>query len=206
MTELHESAKAMYAPQDGVRYTYDAFSTWADNHQWELIDGTPHAMTVPSIAHQDISRGLFRQLDRFLIGHPCRVYAAPLGVRLNADSSDDTVVQPDLLVVCDRSKLSDGKSCKGAPDLIIEILSPSTARHDRMVKFNLYRFAGVQEFWIVDPDTRLVEAYVLVGGEYKLQKYADTDHAPVHVLPGLEIHLPEVFAEMDVEAEAQGQS
>ena len=201
MDELRESAKALYSPEQDRRYTYDDYAAWDDGKRWELIDGIPYAMSAPTTAHQRISGELHWQTRSFLRGKACEVFAAPFDVRLNADEGDDTVVQPDLLVVCDRAKL-DEKGCKGAPDFIIEILSASTVQHDRVVKFNLYRDAGVREYWIVDPDTKLVEAYRLEDGRYQMEdrqyrstQYAGTDNAPVQVLPGLEISLPDVFAE-----------
>ena len=122
------------------------------------------------------------------------IYLDDLEKRINADDEDDTVVQPDLLVVCDSSKL-DGKCCKGAPDLIIEILSPSTSRYDRMVKFQQYQQAGVREYWIVDPNDKTVQVCILESGRYFTTVHADTDTAPVSVLPGCEVNLQEVFAE-----------
>jgi Uma2 family endonuclease len=101
-----------------------------------------------------------------------------------------------LLVVCDNSKL-DGKCCKGAPDLVIEILSPSTARMDKLLKFNQYQRAGVREYWIVDPDTKSVQVCTLnESGLYVVVAYGDADTAPVSVLPGCEINLQDVFADI----------
>ncbi|MDR0310408.1 MAG: Uma2 family endonuclease, partial [Acidobacteriota bacterium] len=121
---------------------------------------------------------------------------APFDVRLNADTYDDTVVQPDLLVVCDRSK-PDGKCCVGVPDMIIEILSPSSGRHDKLVKFHLYQKAGVREYWIVDPETKTVQVCILENGKYVTTMYGDTDTdtVPVHVLDGCVIGLKDVFEE-----------
>lgn len=185
----------MPMPQENERYTYADYCTWDDSERWELIEGVPYAMSpAPSPKHQEISSNLHNQLYNFLKGKPCRVYPAPFDVRLNADDEDDTVVQPDLVVICNRSKI-DEKGCKGAPDLIVEILSPSTARRDRMVKLHQYQRAGVREYWIVDPDTKTVQVCILENGRYFVTAYADTDTAPVTVLPGCTINLQEVFAE-----------
>jgi len=185
----------MPLPEENERYTYTDYCTWDDSERWELIEGVPYAMSpVPTQAHQGISMELSSQIHNFLKGKTCKVFHAPFDVRLNADDEDDTVVQPDLLVVCDKSKL-DGKSCKGAPDLVVEILSPSTARQDRWVKYNLYKDAGVREYWIVDPDTKTVSVNVLGDGIYSAYAYGDTDTAPVSVLPGCMINLNDVFAE-----------
>ena len=175
-------------------YTYADYCTWDSDERWELIDGVPCAMApAPSVAHQSISRRLIRQLDTFLHGKPCEVFYAPIDVRLNADKGDDTVVQPDIIVVCDKSKLEDGKAVIGVPDLVIEILSPSTARLDRITKLTLYRRSGVREYWIVDPDSKAVSVHVLRDGEYIVRAYSDGDSVPVHVLEGCNIDLPQVF-------------
>jgi Uma2 family endonuclease len=104
------------------------------------------------------------------------------------------VVEPDLVVVCDKSKI-DKQGCNGAPDLVIEILSPSNSRHDRIVKFQKYLAAGVREYWVVDPDNKGVEVHVLQDGGYRTMVYDETAEAPVGVLPGCVIKLAGVFAE-----------
>jgi Uma2 family endonuclease len=99
------------------------------------------------------------------------------------------------MVICDPAKIDD-RCCKGAPDLIIEILSPSTARHDRIVKFQLYLKAGVRDYWIVDPDTKTIQAGIWENGRYSFAVYSDDGAVPVSVLPGLHINLSEVFTEV----------
>ena len=108
----------------------------------------------------------------------------------------DTVVEPDISVVCDKSKI-DHHGCKGAPDLVIEILSPSTRRHDRLVKLNLYQQARVLEYWIVDPDTQSVQVFLLDDGGFLRihEDYGREDVAKVHVLDGCFIELSKVFSE-----------
>ena len=185
----------MELPQKNLKYTYSDYYSWDDGKRWELIDGVPYEMSPSQTRkHQDVSVALLNQLSNFLKDKPCKVYHSPFDVRLNPDEEDDTVVQPDIVVVCDRSKLDD-KGCKGAPDLVIEILSPSTLRMDRMIKLEKYRQSGVREYWIVDPEARGVEACVLEGGRYYLTSY--TDEAPVNVLPGCVIDLKEVFPETE---------
>ena len=123
-------------------YTYEDYLLWSDEERWELIDGVPYNMTpAPSRVHQGISMELSRQIANHLAGKMCKIYAAPFDVRLPKSDEEEeqieTVVQPDLVVVCDGNKL-DERGCKGAPDLIIEILSPYTAGKDMKIKRNLY--------------------------------------------------------------------
>jgi len=139
-----------------------------------------------------------------LRGKTFEVYYAPFDVRLNAYSFDDIVIQPDILVVCDKSKL-DGKSVKGAPDLIIEILSPRNTRHDTVTKARLYRKAGVREYWIVDPNAKTVQICILENGKYVIHDYNDDDIIPVYTLKGCEINLSEVFYDT-VEIDDDGES
>jgi len=154
----------------------------------ELIDGMLYSMAAPSTVHQRISMDLSRQFSTYLLGKTCEVFAG-LAVKL----AKNTVYEPDLSVVCDKSKL-DERGCNGAPDLIIEILSPSNSRHDRIVKRKAYRKAGVKEYWIVYPDERSVEIHILVNDMYTINVYTEEDGLiPVSVLPGFEIDLITLF-------------
>jgi Uma2 family endonuclease len=175
-------------------YTYADYLEWDEGERYELIDGEAYMMAPPSRPHQGISMELSGAFWEFLKGKPCKVYTAPFSVRLHPaeDLSDDTVVIPDLIVVCDSSKL-DHRGCNGAPDLVVEILSPSTSRHDRNVKFQKYREAGVREYWIVDPEDKSLVVYALKNGEYVASTYEDTDTVQVAVLPGCAIDLKSVF-------------
>lgn len=180
------------------RYTLADVLTWDETERVELIDGAPVMMAPPSRIHQKISAELGRQLGNYLEGKKCEVYAAPFAVRLFEKAGDrpedvDTLVEPDLSVICDPGKLDD-MGCKGAPDLIIEILSPSTQRHDRLTKYNLYERAGVREYWIVDPESKTVQVSVLDGGRYRVREvYTAGDIAKVNVLDGCFIELARVF-------------
>jgi len=152
------------------RFTYADYRNWPDDERWELIDGEAYAMSpVPTISHQTLAGQLFRQIDEALDGAPCRALISPVDVLLPApDEADDrstTVVQPDILVVCDPAKLTE-RNVRGAPDWIIEVLSPATARHDHITKRALYERAGVREYWLVHPVDRIVTVYTLNDGQY----------------------------------------
>ena len=181
-------------------YSYADYLEWDENERIELIDGAPVMMAPPSRRHQEISGELYRQLANFLEGKKCRVYPAPFGVRLFEQAGDspevvDTVVEPDITVVCDPSKLDD-TGCKGAPDLVMEILSPSTQRHDKLTKFNLYQRSGVREYWIVDPASKSVQVFVLEDGHYAAADFGMAgDTLKVNVLEGCAIDLTPVLAE-----------
>ena len=183
----------MAEPAQNRKYTYSDYLTWDDDKRYELIDGEVYMMSpAPVRIHQRISMEIARQLANYLRGKTCEVYPAPFDVRLNADTKDDTVIQPDITVVCDPKKLDD-QGCKGAPDMIIEILSPSTARRDQRFKFHQYLKAGVREYWIVYPDLKNVQVNLLADGKYSIQVYGDTDIVPVHVLEDCQITLADVF-------------
>jgi Uma2 family endonuclease len=186
----------MALAQEAPSYTYADFLEWDEHERCELVDGEVFMLAAPSMEHQRVLMELAYRIRDFLNGKPCKVFPAPFAVRLNplADNSDDTVLEPDIVVVCDPSKL-DKKGCNGAPDLVMAISSGSTARCDKVEKFRRYQAAGVREYWIVDPDSKTVQACVLENGRYILSSYDDTGPAPVTVLPGCEIDLREVFAE-----------
>jgi Uma2 family endonuclease len=181
------------APDDSQYYTYADVLEWDESVRAEIIDGELFMLATPATAHQRILGKLYIKIGNYLEGKPCEVFPAPFGVRLfpKDDLSDDTVVEPDIVVVCDPSKL-DERGCNGAPDLAIEILSPSNRYHDKLVKFQKYLAAGVREYWIVDPDG-LVEVHILDAGRYITAMYGAADEAPVSVLPGCVINLRDVF-------------
>lgn len=156
-------------------------------------------MAPPSRIHQEILGELFTQIHNYLYGKPCRVYASPFGVRLPAgneksDQEITTVVEPDIVVVCDQSKLDD-RGCKGAPDLIIEIVSPASVKNDMLKKFNLYERAGVKEYWIVEPNGKIVTVFILGDNtQYGRQKvYSEDDEIQISVFKDLKINLKPVF-------------
>lgn len=183
------------------RLTYADCLVRDEREHMEIINGEVFMMAAPSRIHQRISMELSRQLANFLDGKPCEVYSAPFDVRLFEQRGDrpesvDTVVEPDISVVCDRSRL-DVHGCQGAPDLVMEILSPTTQRRDQLVKLNLYQRAGVREYWIVDPENRTVRVMVQgSAGVFITQEvYGRGDIAKVGILDGCFIELAKVFSE-----------
>ncbi|MCI8807099.1 MAG: Uma2 family endonuclease [Oscillospiraceae bacterium] len=189
----------MALPAEKERYTFADCLTWREDERIEIIDGEPVMMAPPpSSEHQEISMELSAQLHAYLRGKRCKVYAAPFAVRLFEKDGDrpddvDTMVEPDISVVCDPNKI-DRHGCKGAPDMVVEILSPSTQRHDRFTKFSLYQRAGVKEYWIVDPESKAAQSFVLEDGRYSVKEYGTTgDKMRVSVLEDCVIDLSEVF-------------
>ena len=146
------------------KFTYRDYSSWPDDERWELIDGIAYNMSpAPTAGHQRISSILHNEIYNYLNGKPCESFAAPFDVYFpeteNMDfNAIDSIVQPDISVICDRSKIIK-KGCLGAPDLIVEILSPSTSKKDLNEKFLLYEKSGVKEYWIVDPGNKFVEVF-----------------------------------------------
>jgi Uma2 family endonuclease len=179
--------------------TYGDYLTWPEEERWELIDGIPYNMTpAPSTAHQTILLELARQVSNFLVDKDCLAFVAPFDVRLpeadEADADICTVVQPDLTVICDPAKL-DERGSRGAPDVIFEVISPSTAVRDQIYKVSLYEKHGVREYWLVHPTDRLVTIRRLeASGRYGYPQIHEAKGTlPVATLPGLEIDLDAVF-------------
>ena len=184
------------------RYTYADYLTWMDDVRRELFDGFIKLMTpAPSRKHQGISFNLSGLFWNYLIHTTCKAYCAPSDVRLPGLKSKKTekdiytVVQPVLYVVCDLSKLDD-RGCLGAPDLIIEIISPQNSQRDTKDKFEIYQSHGVREYWIVTPNDETVTVFVLdESGKFQfVGLYAGDDKIPVNIFNGdLKIDLTEVF-------------
>ena len=182
-------------------YKYADVIAWPEGERWELIDGVAYDMSpAPSRRHQDIVMALTIQLNAFLDGTPCLLYSAPFDVRLPKASEDGmtatTVVQPDLVVVCDREKL-DERGCVGGPTLVVEITSPYTAAKDLREKRAAYERAGVPEYWLILPHEQTVLVFTPdAAGKYGAPAvFTRDEQAPVGVLPGLSIDLARVFAE-----------
>jgi Uma2 family endonuclease len=188
------------------RFTYRHYRTWPDSERWELIEGHAWAMSpAPQRIHQKVSGRLFRWMGNFLEGTTCEVYEAPFDVILpEGDQNDDevhTVVQPDIVVYCDPSKLTEA-GARGAPDLVVEVLSPSTSKKDQREKFDLYQNHGVREYWIIDPAGAWLCVYRLkADGLYDEGELREPlrDYAPVtsRVIEGFPVDPKELFADLD---------
>jgi len=187
-----------YNPIEEEKFTYADYKAWElkPGERFELINGVAYAMSAPNTSHQLIVTILTGEFYSYLKGKTCKVIPSPFDVRLfyEEDDSDDTVVQPDLVVVCDSQKLGE-EGCRGAPDLVVEILSPSNMAIEMERKLLLYKEAGVREYWIVDPKDKHISIYLLKDDEYSYRICHLNDIARPVVLPGLEIPLSTIFAE-----------
>ena len=173
------------------KYTVADYAGWPDNERWELIDGIAYDMSpAPAVAHQKMIANLSFVLKRELKGKTCVSFIAPTDVIL----SDEDVVQPDVFVVCD-PRIITPKNIQGAPDLVFEVLDPSTSKKDRWDKRLLYEKYGVKEYVLVDPDGAYVERYVLLDtGKFNKSEVLDwQDSLRLTSLPGIEIPLWELF-------------
>lgn len=182
-------------------YSYADYLTWKFQERVELIKGKLFKMSpAPSRRHQEVLMQLIKGFMNALDKNPCKVYTAPFDVRLPKTTSADqqvyTVVQPDLCVICDLEKLDD-RGCIGAPDLVVEILSPGNTTKEMQNKFDLYEEAGVREYWIVHPTDHNVLSYVLnEEGNYLGQRpRSEGEHISPIIFPELSIDLTEIFAE-----------
>jgi Uma2 family endonuclease len=187
-----------FALEEERKYTYADYKAWElkPGERFELIYGEAYAMSAPKTIHQRILLNLGSAFHAFLKGKTCEAFVAPFDVRLfyEEDESDDTVVQPDMVVICDPAKLGE-EGCHGAPDLVVEILSPSNTAIEMERKLNLYREAQVREYWVVDPKNKHIRIYLLRDGEYLLRTCYIQDCIRPDVLPGPEIPLSTIFGE-----------
>jgi len=193
----------MALPAKKEKCTYHDYLNWPEGERREVIDGIPYFMSpAPSRMHQEISGELFFQIRSYLKGKGCKVYAAPFDVRLY--NEDDyqydnnkiyNVVQPDITVICDDSKL-DEKGAKGAPDFIVEIVSPSSTFLDYVKKLNLYGDYGVKEYWIINPIKKNILVYrISETGNYGTPDiYTEGDSIKVSIFENLIIQLESIFS------------
>ena len=183
-------------PKEYERYSWDEYRSWPEGERWELIEGVAWDMSpAPSRTHQQILVDMVSQFYSALKDTECEVFAAPFDVKLSDEAEDaaPTVVQPDLLLCCDGEKLVDW-GMQGAPDLVVEIVSPATGRKDRKQKFEIYQRFGVGEYWIVDPEEQVVEIYHHNGERFeRLGAYGPEDRPKVTALPGFELDLSQTF-------------
>ena len=188
--------------RDSHHYTYADYLRWSGTYGEELIDGAAYVREppAPSPSHQGIVVGLSRQVDTALKDKPYRVYVAPFDVRLpkSAEHDDkvDTVVQPDVLIVCDLQKI-DARGMRGAPDWIAEVLSPYTASHDQVVKLPAYERAGVREVWLVHPIDRTLAIYQLEAGRYGRASVLELKgKTQIAAVPGVTIDWDEILVKI----------
>jgi len=179
-------------------YTYADYLKFEYDHMVELIRGKIFKMTpAPASYHQDICGEIFTYFKNYLKRKPCKIYIAPFDVVLPVENQKKhtatTVVQPDLCVICNLDKI-DAAGCTGAPDLVVEILSPSTSKKDLNDKYSIYEESGVSEYWIVMPNEKIVEVFYLESGKYMRVKVYTSDEIITPILfSDLEIDLKEVF-------------
>ena len=174
------------------RYCWADYCGWPDDERWEIIGGVAFDMSpAPVIRHQAIVVELGRQFANAFLDKKCRVFVAPADVKL----SEEDIVEPDVFVVCETERIK-RTHIEGAPTLVIEVLSPSTAKKDRTLKMDLYAVSGVKEYWVVEPDVSTVEVFELVDGAYRLAgKHGAGDAAESVVFSGLSVDLKSVFGE-----------
>lgn len=197
----------MAAPKLNQKYTYADYLTWDDDRRWELIEGIPYELVfgdiknmspAPSRRHQAISASLFGAILPYVKKKGCSMFTAPFDVRFSAMNEDetDTIVQPDLSIFCDKSKLDD-RGAHAAPDWVIEILSPSTAQKDLHTKLLLYQKYQVPLYWIVDPDKEIVLVNTLdEKGRYGIpQTFSVSDKIRAALFADMELEVAKFFEE-----------
>jgi Uma2 family endonuclease len=187
-------------------YSYADYFSWQFEERVELINGKVYKMSpAPSSYHQDIVLDIATSLKNHLHGKKCKVYVAPFDVRLPKKGVEDksifTVLQPDVCVICDLEKI-DKRGCIGAPDIVVEVLSPGNNNKELKNKYEAYEAAGVQEYWVVSPQIQSVTLYVLTDGKFQSSRMLSTsDIVTSSVLPGFSLDLSELFQGLDGEEE-----
>ena len=184
--------------KENKKYTYADYLTWSDEEKWEIIDGIPYMQAAPSWQHQSISVELVAQFSSYLKNKTCKVFHAPFDLiipdKTETEEETTTIVQPDIVIICDKNGLK-GTGYYGVPPLIIEILSPSTARRDKLYKLNKYETVGVQEYWMIEPDLKLVSVFKMQENKKyaRPEMYTEEDFIEVSIFPDLVIDLKSVF-------------
>lgn len=194
-----DSITKVEEPDSSMTYTYADYLKWQFEERLELFRGKIFQLSATNTKHQDISGNIFVPIALFLKKKPCKVFAAPFDVRLpvknkRKDNEVTTVVQPDICVICDETKI-DTRGCCGAPDLIVEILSPGNSKKEVRLKYELYEEAGVKEYWIINPVEENVVVFILNdNGKFSgLKMYATDDEISSIAISGLKINLKEIF-------------
>lgn len=179
-------------------YTYADYLLWKFKERIELFKGKIFKMSpAPARIHQKLLLNFTRTFDNYFIKHSCELYFAPFDVRIpDKQGNILTVVQPDLCVICDLSKLDD-KGCIGAPDLVVEILSPGNTKKEQDIKYRIYEEAGVLEYWIVHPTDKNIQVFVLQNGIYiGLKPATEGEIITSTTFPELSFSTDEVFGNL----------
>lgn len=199
--EENTAKKLNTEEKEEKEYTYADLLEMDDENRYEIIDGKLYLMSSPTLMHQAIAGEIYAQLRDFLKGKKCRPFIAPSDVALSKFRENNkikNIVQPDVFIICDSNQVEEEKIF-GAPSFVLEVLSPSTSRKDKLVKMNLYQKYGVKEYWLLDPNDMTVTAYILnEKGIYETEKmYYDleTEEVPVRILKGCKINLIEFIKE-----------
>ncbi|MEB3074712.1 Uma2 family endonuclease [Capnocytophaga gingivalis] len=181
-------------PINGV-YTYADYVLWNIKERLEIIKGKIFRLDTPDVSHQRISGNLIGEFYNYFKGKSCKLFAAPFDVVFkNEKGIEDSVVQPDICVVCDSKKLENDKRCLGAPDLIIEILSPGNTKKEMRYKYELYEEAGVYEYWVVRPIDKEITQFVLENGKYRaLPPIIEGDRISSAKFPELTVATEDIF-------------
>ncbi len=180
------------------KYTYEDLQNFEDEKRYELINGELYLMSSPTTLHQKIIGEIHGQLYNYLKGKKCQSFVSPLDVCLSGvrnPKKEYNVVQPDILVVYDENKITNNMGIQGAPDLIIEVLSPTSKKHDTFVKYNLYQYYGVKEYWIIDGEVGVIYQYIINEKNiYTLPKtYEITENIKVNILKDCTISLKNII-------------
>ena len=203
-SDLHDEPVWEFNDIDAsLTYSYANYLNWLFDDRVELIKGKIFKMSpAPSRLHQEISRNIFLEIGNFLQDQPCKVYCAPFDVRFPKESKADrdvyTVLQPDICIICDKRKLDD-RGCIGAPDLVVEILSPGNTKVELLHKYQVYQEFGVKEYWVVSQSDQSILIYTLNEyGKFQPSKiFTLSEKITSTVLPGFELALDDVFGDVD---------
>ena len=179
-------------------YTYHDYINWPEEEHWELIEGRayptygPTALAAPNLRHQGFVTEISRSIGNYLVGKQCAVYVSPIDVVFEETENTKTVVQPDVVVICDPKKMENGNRVIGAPDIAVEVLSPSTTPKDWNIKMRLYERQGVKEYWIVSPNDRTIYQNVLKEGQYETITRSD-GQLTTEILEGFSLDIEALF-------------